>query len=499
MNEPVQSSPSTSSKAISGVRWVTVGMGFQKVFQVLAVVVLSRLLTPADFGLFAVATLTLGTVNRIKQLGLYTALVQRRTDVQEGANSSLILTGFLSIALYLVLLAVSHRVVSYFGSVQARSILNVLGLSLFIDAASGIQGAWAIRNMKFRKHSAIGSVEALLTPFVSVTLAFFGWGVWALVWGTLAGPFVGAVLWWTVDPWRPSWAFNRRVAREMLGFGIKLSVAGTLDGLTDTAIRAVVGRYFGLAPLGMFDFAMRLIQIPFRHIFELTQRVALPAYCRESDNLERIGRWHLIVTRYSCLLMGCLATPMVVLADVLIPLIFGEQWRPAVPLIRILAPTMFLMPLLYAWSVHTAIANLYTVLVFMAGRLLMTSAAFVWAASFGLVAASGVLLITTVLLSGLHLVLVKHRLSLTVSEIRSAFGAPLVSCFLAGMTMLGVRVSADSLAPGHALAAGLFAMVAGFAVLTATVLLLHPETIGELRQLVRAPSESRTGTGVTEA
>jgi lipopolysaccharide exporter len=498
VNEPVQGPPSTSSKAISGFRWVTVGMGFQKVFQILAVVVLARLLTPADFGLVTVATLTLGAVTRIKQLGLYSALVQRRTDVQEAANACLAMTGILSVVFYGAIVAASPLIAGYFTNSQVRSVLNVLALSLIIDAASGVQKAWVVRNMQFRKHSIIDSVETSVTAVTSMTLASIGFGVWALVWGSLAGPLAGAVLWWTVNPWRPTRSFNSRVAGEMLGFGVKLSVAGTLDGLTDTAIRTVVGRQFGVTPLGYFDFAMRLIQIPFRHVIELTQRVALPAYSRESDNLARIGRWHLMVTRYSCLLMGCLAVPMGVLADPFIPLIFGEQWRPALPLIRILAPTMFLMPLLYAWAAHTATTNLNVLVVFMAIRLVITSAAFAWAAGFGLGSASAALLIATTLLSGLHLVHVKHCLGLTASEILSAFAVPLVSCVLAAMTMLGVRGLADYLTPGHDVVAGVFAMVAGFAMLTGIVLLLHPETLGELRQLVRSLPESRTQTMITE-
>jgi O-antigen/teichoic acid export membrane protein len=490
--------PSTARKALSGVRWVTFGMGFQKAFQLFAVVVLARLLTPADFGLVTVATLTLGALNRIKQLGLHSALVQRRTEVQEAANACFVMTGLFSMALYVMVLTASPFIAEYFASPQARSVLNILALSLLIDAASGVQSAWAIRNMQFRKHSIIGSAEMLVTSIVSMALAFLGFGLWALVWGTLAGPFVGAIIWWKADPWRPGGAFSMKVLREMFNFGIKLSLAGSLDGLTDTAIRAVVGRTFGIVSLGFFDFAMRLVQLPFKQIMALTQRVALPAYCRELDDPGRVGQWHLMVTRYSCLLMGFVATTLVVLADPLIPLIFGRQWLPAVRMIRIFAPIIFLLPLLYAWSVHSSTGRLEPLVAFMAARLVFTFVAVGWAARFGIIAASATLLAVTAIFSGVHLVLVGHRLKLNGAQWLGAVAMPGIVCLASGLAMQGVRLIVTRFVPDHALVVSVIALGIGFMVAGSTVYIIYPRAYRDLRQLVHLIPEPRTAPVVSQ-
>lgn len=486
---PLAPEPSTTHTALSGVRWVTFGMAFQKIFQLLAVVVLARWLTPADFGLVTVATLTLGTLNRLKQLGLHSALVQRQTEVQEAANACLVMTGLLSLILYLAVLVASPFIADYFSSSQARSVLNILALSLIIDAASGVQSAWAIRNMQFRKHSIIGSVETLVTSVVSMALAFLGFGLWALVWGTLAGPFVGAVIWWKTNPWRPGGLFSLKVLREMFNFGIKLSLAGMLDSLTDTAVRAVVGRTFGIVSLGFFDFAMRLVQLPFKEIMALAQRVTLPAYSRELDDLGRIGQWHLMVTRYSCLLMGLVATTLVVLADPLIPLIFGRQWLPAVRMIRIFAPILFLLPLLYSWSVHSSTAKLEPLVAFMAARLVFTFVAFGWAARFGIIAASATLLAVTAIFCGVHLVLVGYRLKLSGRQWLGAVAMPAIVCLASGLAMQGVRLLITRFAPDQALMVSLIALGFGFLVAALAVYIIYPETYYDIRQLVRLTPE----------
>ena len=188
----------------------------------------------------------LSFANRVKGLGLHTALVQQRGDITEAANACFFINGALTAVTYVLILVMSPLASRFFDDPRAGAVLAVMSLRLFPQALSAVPTTLAVRELDFRLRTLILLADGLVSAAVSVGLALLGWGPWSLVAGSLGGSFIDAVLWWVLTPWRPSRRLNREKTRQIVHFGIRLWSSGNLAYLIDSCSRLFVGGFLGL-------------------------------------------------------------------------------------------------------------------------------------------------------------------------------------------------------------------------------------------------------------
>ena len=476
----------TATLALHGVKWGGLAVAVQKTFQLASIAVLARLLTPEDFGVVTIATLTLGAVSRIKQLGLYSALMQRKGDIRAAANVSFYISVALAVLAYAGLWLAAPYVAAFFKRASAERVVTVMSLRVFMDVAAGIQSTLAVRDLKFRKQAVIAMIETVVTTGSSVVFACMGWGVWALVYGSLAGPVTSSIVWWAGSTWRPGLVVDMKAAREVMGFGAVLSLATTVDSLLDTVSRALVGRFLGIVPLGFFDFTNRINQLPFRNVMEIGHRVAIPAFCREQENTERLRAWYLQMTGLAALLMAPVCTTLLLAPDVVVPLVFGPQWLPTLPWVRALAGTTLLMPFLYGWPVYIARARLGLVAWMMTARLLLGSALVFLAARVSLMAVCLALLALTALFAVVNVRLVSRLLGLRLSAVARTLRTPLLGTLVLACAFVVSRFAAGRMGLLQSPGVATFGVVLGppLALYGLIVHLLEPRISRRLRETI---------------
>ena len=197
-------------QALSGVFWLTIQKWAIRLLGLVTIAILTRLLSPADFGAVAAATTVLPFFYLLADFGFAAYIVQA-----EKADQRLLSTGFwFSSIAGIVLCAALVVTAPLFGliyqSPQTVPILQVLALSALVTAVSSVPGALLRRSMRFRTIAGQGTIAAVVGQVVGVGMAIGGLGAWALVGQTLASGVVGCVLAWIAAKWRPSFAFSRK-------------------------------------------------------------------------------------------------------------------------------------------------------------------------------------------------------------------------------------------------------------------------------------------------
>ncbi|HHQ49054.1 MAG TPA: lipopolysaccharide biosynthesis protein, partial [Acidobacteria bacterium] len=414
----------TATAAVRGAGWVTAGIASQRVIQTGALLLLARLLVPEDFGLVAVAMLVLSFAMRAKSLGLQTALVQYGGDVGTAADSALILNAGITVAVLAVIVLISPLASAWFEDPRAGLILVVMSLRLIPQAVAAVPSALAVKALKFRKVALITVAESVTTAAVAVTLAFHGLGAWSLVAGSLAGAVLSAVLWWLPPMWRPSLRMNRDVLGELLGTGVRIWSSGNLAYAIDSANRLFMGRFLGVPTLGLYDVVSRFVHTPLQSLLGVSDRVALPAYCREQADRKLLGRWVLRVTGLLMLVTTLVAGTLFFYADILVPVLIGSRWVPVVAPIRVLTPLVLLFPLLSMAPVYIAVGRTGLLLRFTAVRAVVTIAALYWASHQSLVAVCAVESASVALFALVNLWLVLRILDLGVGQLLRSLVLP---------------------------------------------------------------------------
>lgn len=338
------------------------------VCNLLASVLLARLLAPEVFGIVAMASTLIAICGLIRQLGFDAALLQRRDMSPATVATHLSLNLFISLVLVAFGIVISPLIVQFYGQTIAILFLCLLLLSI-VDAFSGHASILLQKRLIFRSTSLIIAVTSCIGSGVALTLAWVGAGAWALLAGDATNRLLSAALLWKVCPDRPSLRdiyWNLEEIRWFLRFGPWW--ASLLSGIALFAIlqfdNFLVGTIAGSAALGFYSRAYNWATLPTARVTWVISSVAQPVYARLQGNRTQLSQAFnaslAAITRLSFLF----AVVMLVLAEDAVRLVIGERWLPIVPILQWFSLYTILRPLsddlgaVFAMSGRMRIANL---------------------------------------------------------------------------------------------------------------------------------------------
>ena len=429
-----------STLALVGAKWVSLGALLQRAFRLGAAILLARLLVPGDFGVFAVVSVTIDALSALKELGMPTALIRLRSGVHQAASTffylSITSAGVICSATWIA----APQFAAFVGSPLVTPVMRAMVFKIAFESASIVQRTLAMRELSLRPVTQVALMEAAVGSSLSIVLAAGGFGVWSLVWGTLGGSAVSAIVWWRLSTWRPTGRPAPRVARQLIGFGANVSGSAVIEGAVEAVTRALVGRGQGVAGLGYLDLAVRMAVMPVRSLtVAVGQQVAVPAMCLVQRDLRRMASWYLTALRALSAATAPLAACLVALPDLLVIGIFGNQWAPAVPLVRLLGPAVFILPLTYARPVYVATGRVDLLLRLSLLQLTLATPAVYVAARAGLEAVCVVQIGVFGVVAAVNIAVVRRLLGLGWDEILRALRVPLEGAAVLALALVSLR------------------------------------------------------------
>jgi len=303
--------------------------------------ILARVLAKNDFGLIAIAVVAINYLSVLKDLGLGVALIQRKGDVQEAANTVFTINLIIGLVLSVIIIPLAPLIAIYFRDPQVTSVVRWMGISFIINALGSVHTNWLVRDLNYRRKLIPDIGSPLIKGVVSIGMAYLGYGVWSLVFGQLAGAIASVVLVWIVLPWRPRLTLDRNIARGLMKFGASVTAIDIMTEITDNIDYVIVGRIFGLVPLSIYTLAYRLPEMLLIGNLWVMGGVVFPAFSTVQDKPNELRKGFLASVRLVELIAVPISLGLFIAADPIVRVVFGEQWLEAIPVLRVLA--------IYAW------------------------------------------------------------------------------------------------------------------------------------------------------
>jgi O-antigen/teichoic acid export membrane protein len=327
--------PDLRAAAVQGVRWTFIARVTTEVALLGSLVLLARLIPPAEFGHYAVAIVASELAMLIPGEGVGTALVQRATVRREHLEAGLSIALLSALVLAaLTLVAASIVVAPIFGSHTAELVrLTTPG---FIGvAAATVPSAILRRRLAFRRLSLIDITTTGTRAVACVGLALEGLDGEALVLGGLVSGLVGTAMAWASAP--PPWPRLRWAAgRELLSYGLPASLASISWVGFRNCDYAIVGAKLGAAQAGYYFRAYQLAVEYQKKVSLVTGQVGFPVLARAEGTAEGRALRGQMVRVLTVMLFPMLAV-LALVAPTLVPWLFGSAWAPAVVPTQILA------------------------------------------------------------------------------------------------------------------------------------------------------------------
>ena len=301
-------------------------------------VVLARILVPADFGVYAVLVLVQQVLMYFADFGVAPSLIQQPDDPtrEELATAWAIQQSMWIVCGVAIWVAapVVERLLPSLGADFGWQ-LRLISLSIAFTMLRSLPSALLVRVLRFREVATIELASHIAFWATAVTLAVLGAGVWSFAFALTFQSATGAGLANLICRYWPGLHFERSIARRLLGFGIAYQASNIVTTLRDGVVPLFGGFAGSLAAIGYLQFGLRVSQLT-SSVDEIVARVAFPAFSRIKGDAERTARVLSDVVTLVGLIVGAPQAWIVATAPILVPVVFGDQWTPAVPALQLM-------------------------------------------------------------------------------------------------------------------------------------------------------------------
>lgn len=327
---------SLSEKTARGTFWVFTLRIADRLLKTVRTIILARLLSPDDFGIFGIALLVLSTLEVFSQTGYPQALIQKRGEIKHYLNTAWtvgLIRGFL---IAIVVFFMSKPAAVFFATPDAEKIVRVIVISIIVRSFNNIAVIYFHRELEFQKFFKYRFLGTIADFVVAIAAAFFLKSVWALIYGLLAGNLTRCMMSYVIEPYRPKLQFDRNQAGELFSFGKWIIGSGSLIFFIVQGDDIFVGKALGAAMLGFYQVAYRISHMPTTEITLVISNVSFPLYSKLQGNLTTLKNAYLRILQLTTLISFPLAGIIFALAQEFTQLFLGKQWMPIVPSMKVL-------------------------------------------------------------------------------------------------------------------------------------------------------------------
>ena len=320
--------------ALRGLRSIVIARPAAELVLLGSTVVLARLITPADFGRYAVAFLVSG-LGLVPLSGLEAALVQREEPDRSHLQSLFGLCLLAAVGFCLLALIGARLIVEPIFGGRTADFVRISTIGTLISAFNMVPAALLQRRLSIKRLSILDVVNTAAGAVASIVLAILGWGGYALVVGGLGGVLTMTAINWVWAPPPLPWV-HRQAARDLLRFAVPQSGAGWAWVGFANIDYAIVGAILGPRQAGYYSRAY-IVGVNYKSkISQVLSTIGFPVLARVRDQQEMAAIRRQMVRPLTIIVFPLLAF-LVVTAPVLIPAVFGRRWSPAVTPTQILA------------------------------------------------------------------------------------------------------------------------------------------------------------------
>ena len=346
-----ETGPATAGSVIKNFLWrLAERVGAQGV-KLLVELVLARILLPKEYGLIAMVTVFITVFNVFVDSGLGNALIQKKDADDLDFSSVFWFNVVLCVVLYGVLYLISPAIAVFYKKPELCLVLRVLGLQIVISGVKNVYQAYVSRTMQFRKFFFATLGGTLGAAVIGITMAYRGYGVWALVAQQLFNVLTDTVILCLTVKWHPKRMFSLERLKGLLSYGWKLLLSALLDTVYNEARSLIIGKKYTSEDLAFYNRGELFPQVITANVNTSIDSVLLPTMSREQDERTKVRAMTRRAIMTSTYLMAPLMVGIACIGVPMVRLVLTEKWLPCVPYLRIFCAAMLFFP------IHTANLN----------------------------------------------------------------------------------------------------------------------------------------------
>lgn len=336
-----------TSTFFNALKWSVAAEFASKAVQPLVFVILARLLNPEDYGVAAGAIMVISFTQIFWEAGMSKAIIQKKTDIDNAATVAFWINVTIAVIISIIIFLFSEIIADViFHDLRVSDVLRVMTIQIVLGAFSSVHTALLQKEMKFRRLFWVRITTIAIPGFFSIPLAYYGMSYWALVVGTIVGQIAQVITLWKIERWRPHFAFNFHLAKDLGRFGFWVGLYGLLAWFYIWMDSLFVGAYLGTYHLGLYRTGNQFISMIYGFFFAPLLPVLYSHFSLIQANSVRLKDIMLKIIQILAFVSIPLGFLLYALSNPIGAIIFGDKWKGIGFVIGVMALTQA-----YAWVV----------------------------------------------------------------------------------------------------------------------------------------------------
>jgi len=323
-------------QTLKGAGWMAALRLVIRLVALLKLAILARILVPAQFGLFGIASLVVAFLETLTETGINVFIIQDEGQVKEYINTAWVVSLLRGFLIALVIVISAPFVATFFNSPESLRILLLIALVPLLRGFINPAIVKFQKELQFHKEfivrCAIGVFDAVLAIFLTYRLR----NVESLILGMIGGSLLEIAISFLIQP-RPRLALEKTQTRRIIGRGKWITAAGVFNYLFHHGDDIVVGKLLNTQALGLYQMAYKISSLPITEVADVFGKVTFPVFTKIAEDRHRLKRAFIKTTLSLTLLVLPFGILLYLFPEEIITVIFGESWLMAAPAIRILA------------------------------------------------------------------------------------------------------------------------------------------------------------------
>lgn len=332
-------------KGMAAVFWNLSGTVMKQGITFVISIFLARLLSPTDFGLVGMATVFIALAQSFSDFGMTSGLIQKKDPTEVQYSTVFYINLGISFLLMGLMILSSGWIANYYDNPEVGKIARFVSYSFVIHALNGVQNAQLTKALANKIKTIASLLSSIVSGVTGISLAYAGFGVWSLVYASLAGGVVQTAVIWKASSWRPKALFNFAEVKPLLNFGSKMFASGLLDTAYNKLDVLIIGKIFTPATLGYYYRAISFNHLITKYTSGALQGVFFPVVSHLQNDREAqlrvISKSLHIMSFLTFMLMGLLYID----ARELIVLLFSDKWMVSVGYFKVMVFYAYAYPI----------------------------------------------------------------------------------------------------------------------------------------------------------
>jgi O-antigen/teichoic acid export membrane protein len=330
---------SYKNEAVSGVKWTSLSSIITAVGSFVLILVLTNILDKKDFGLFALVNIVVGFSAEFVDIGISQAIIQKQEINKKQLSTLYWINIALAVLVFLVINTSKQFIGNFYEENELPRLLGLVSFSFLFSGLSAQYQALLQKDLRFKLMASLDIIAFVVYLSVTLSLAYLGYGVYALVWGTLVRTGVKSVLLLItgLKSHIPTLYFNLKEVKYFLNFGSFRTGSFLVSFLNKQLDSILIGKFIGVGELGIYDVFKRIVQQPIRLLSPVIQKVTYPLMAKVNEDKKRVTNMFIKVLELLNLIRFPIFVGIALIAPEITNLFLGSEWSEHVLVLQVLS------------------------------------------------------------------------------------------------------------------------------------------------------------------